>query len=283
MSIPIEGVTALEQIIISKLMLFSYLYHHHKIRCVEGMFGEAMRRLVEVVRANPKKKGAFPLVHSTSFLKLSDRSFSPATWPPEIKVDKVAGEILTMLARRQLYKRALVISRLFIEDIDTDEPVKLGFERLLRCAKNAVARDNLREQVFEKAKAKMASKPYKEKMKEVYKNFKLYHVLVDIPVSPTVEEVVGVEVPISHDRTGAEPHHVPLSEMFPIEKWVDAYNAIKWRGHIFALEEAIPFVNVAALEILGASPYVLRFTPQATRLCKIPDAISPDFPLIPMS
>ena len=48
LSIPIEGVTALEQIIISKLMLFSYLYHHHKIRCVEGMCHEALRRWVEL-------------------------------------------------------------------------------------------------------------------------------------------------------------------------------------------------------------------------------------------
>ena len=44
LSVPIQGVTALEQIIISKLMLYSYLYHHHKIRCVEGMYHEVLKR-----------------------------------------------------------------------------------------------------------------------------------------------------------------------------------------------------------------------------------------------
>lgn len=282
LSIPMEGVTALEQIIISKLMLFSYLYHHHKIRCVEGMFAEAIGRLVELFRTNPEKKAPYSLGHPASFLNLSDRSFSPHIWPPEIRIDKTAGDVLTMLARRQLYKRALVISRLFIKDVETDEAVQSGFEKLLRCAGDKEARERLRQQVFERARRKMASKPYKDQMRELHRRFKPHHVLVDIPVSPTVEEVVGVMIPLSHDRGTSKPQYVPLSDMFPIEKWVDAYNAIKWRGHIFALEEAVRFVNVAALEILGARPYLLRFTHQATRLCKTPEPISPELTL-PMS
>ena len=58
-----------------------------------------------------------------------------------------------------------------------------------------------------------------------------------------------------------------------MEKWVDAYNAIKWRGHVFAIEEAVPFVNKAALQILSSPPYHLRFTSQATDLCKIRDGL----------
>ena len=280
LSVPIEGVTALEQIIISKLMLFSYLYHHHKIRCVEGMFHEALKRLIEVSSTNPKGK-RFPLLdHPTSFLQLSDRSFFPRVWPPGIKGDKVAGEILGMLTRRELYKRALVISRLFISDIDTNEAVKSGFEKLLRCGKDPVVRESLREEIFEKAKKKMSSKSHKEQTRELCKKFKPRHVLVDIPVSPTIEEVVGVMVPLTRDLSESTPQHVPLSEIFPIEKWVDAYNAIKWRGHIFALEEAVPFVNAAALEILAVEPYLLKFTHQTTDLCKVTNSISPEFTLI---
>jgi len=277
LSVPIEGVTALEQIIISRLMLFSYLYHHHKIRCVEGMFHEALKRLVEVSRANPKReKGAYFLDHPTSFLQLSDRSLFPGAWPPEVEGDKVAGKILRMLTRRELYKRALVISRLFINDIDTNEAVKSGFEKLLRCGEDTAARDNLRQQIFEKAKKKISSKDYKE----LRKNFQLQHVLVDIPRSPTVEEAVGVMVPLSRDLRGSGLQYVSLSDIFPIEKWVDAYNAIKWRGHIFALEEAVPFVNAATLEILAVEPYLLKFTRQATDICKITTPISPDFSLL---
>ena len=283
LSIPIEGVTALEQIIISKLMLFSYLYHHHKIRCVEGMFHEALKRLIEVSSSNRKGK-RFPLLdHPTSFLQFSDKSFFPRAWPPEIEGDKVAGEILRMLTRRELYKRALVISRLFIDNIYTDEPVRLGFDKLLSCAKDLALRDKLRQQIFEKAKKKMSSRPYKDQTHELRKKFQPRHILVDIPVSPTVEEVVGVMVPLARDLSGSNPQYVPLSEIFPIEKWVDAYNAIKWRGHIFALEEAVPFVNAAALEILAVEPYLLKFTRQATDLCKITTPIFPNLTLLQIS
>jgi hypothetical protein len=247
------------------------------------MFHEALKRMIEISITNHKGK-RFPLLdHPTSFLKLSDRSFFPRDWPPEIEGDKVSGEILRMLAGRELYKRALVISRLFINNIYTNEAVRLGFDRLLSCAKDLATRDELRKQIFEKAKRKMSSRSHKDQTRELRKKFKPRHVVVDIPVSPMVEEVVGVMVPLTRDLGGSTPQYVPLSEIFPIEKWVDAYNAIKWRGHIFALEEAVPFVNVAALEILGVEPYLLKFTRQATDLCKITQPISPEFPLIPGS
>jgi HD superfamily phosphohydrolase len=280
LSIPIEGVTALEQIIVSKLMLFSYLYHHHKIRCAEAMFQEALKRLVEASSTNSKGK-RFPLLdHPTSFLQLSDRSFFARAWPPEIEGDKAAGGILRMLARRELYMRALVVSRLFINDIDTNQAVKSGFETLLWRGRDLAARHKLRQEIFEKAKEKMSSGPHKERTRELRKRFEPRHIIIDMPPSPRVEEVVAVMVPLTRDLSGSSQEYVPLSEIFPIEKWVDAYDAIKWRGHIFALEEAVPFVNAATLEILAVEPYLLKFTRQATDLCKITTPISPDLRLL---
>ena len=87
-------------------------------------------------------------------------------------------------------------------------------------------------------------------------------------------------IPVSPSPSSGHAQHVPLRDIFPIAKWVDSYNAIKWRGHVFALEEAVPFVNAAALEILSAPPYHLRFTSEATELCKIPHPILPEYPLV---
>ncbi len=115
----------------------------------------------------------------------------------------------------------------------------------------------------------MKSKRYNEETKEWRKGFILQYILVDVPRSPTVEETEAVMVPISSQGHGHDPKYVPLSDIFPIEKWVDAYNAIKWRGHVFTIEEAVPFVNEAALKVLGAPPYNLAFSAQATELCKI--------------
>lgn len=100
LSVPIQGVTALEQIIISKLMLFSYLYHHHKIRCVEGMCHEVLRRRIEISKQIDKKgkKQTLPAMgRPTDFLSLSDRSVLLDSWPPEIEGDKIAGTLISML------------------------------------------------------------------------------------------------------------------------------------------------------------------------------------------
>ena len=277
LSIPIEGVTALEQIIISKLMLFSYLYHHHKIRCVEGMCHEALRRWIELSKEKSKAKKVPALGHPASFLNLSDRSLLTNAWPPEVEGDKIAGEILNMLTRRELYKRALVISRLLILDIHTDEKVNLGFGKLLLCGTNRADRDALRHKIFDKALEMMLSKRCKERTKELRRRFKIHHVLLDIPRGPTVEETRAVMIPLSSDVGGSDTQWVPLSEVFPIEKWVDAYNAIKWRGHIFALEEAVGFVNEAAHAVLSKPPYHLKFENQATELCKIPSRLSASY------
>lgn len=278
LSVPIQGVTALEQIIISKLMLFSYLYHHHKIRCVEGMYHEVLKRRIEISKQKDQegKKQTFPsMVHPTDFLILSDRSVLPHAWPPEVEGDKIAGALISMLMRRELYKRALVISRLFIPDIDINADAKSGFERLLSCGTDSVGRDTLRKQIYDRAITQMESKRYKEKTKEFRRQFMLQHILLDIPRSPTVEETEAVMVPISSEKHVHDPKYVPLSDIFPIEKWVDAYNAIKWRGHVFAIEEAVPFVNQVAIDILAEPPFNLTFSAQATELCKIGRPILP--------
>jgi HD superfamily phosphohydrolase len=273
LSISMEGVTALEQIIISKLMLFSYVYHHHKIRCVEAMCHEALRRLVEIGQQNAETKVSPWLGHASAFLSTSDRTLLPLQWPLEIKTGgaKIPGEILTMLAKRELYKRALIISRLFVEDIDEKEKTRVGFKELLSCSEDIATRDSLREKIYKTAHDIMNSKTYKTRTESFRKAFKIYHVILDIPKAPTVEETVGVMVLVTCGPHYGEDHYVPLIDIFPIEKWVDAYNAIKWRGHIYSLEEAVPYVNLAAKQVLAEAPYHLQFTPPATTLCKVPN------------
>jgi len=273
-----EGVTALEQIIISKLMLFSYVYHHHKIRCVEAMCHEALRRLTEIDQQKAEEKVSPWLGHPAGFLRASDRTLLPLQWPLEIKRPgaKIPGQILTMLAKRELYKRALIISRLFVQGIDKKEEANRGFEELLKCSDDVAARDSLRQKIFERTQQIMKRKPYKTQTKSLQKALGIQHVILDVPKAPPVEETLGVMVPVTHTKYGGKDTYVPLIDIFPIEKWVDAYNAIKWRGHIFCLEEAVPYVNLAAREVLAEKPYPLQFTAHATTLCKVSPILGQD-------
>ncbi len=275
LSIPIQGVTALEQIIISKLMLFSYLYHHHKIRCAEGMYHELLTRFINASPDGMRgKKGLPSIEHPTDFLQLSDRSILPNWWPqPPVPrgSDKTCYELMHMLVHRRLYKRALVISRLFIEGIDQSQPAKNGFSRLLACSKNTDDRDELRRRIYDRTVELMKQKSNQDATRALRKKFQPLHVLVDLPKSPTVEETKSVMVPVGR-AAASQTEFAPLQDIFPIEQWVDAYNAIKWRGHVFALDEAVPYVNQAAKDVLGEDPYGLTFSSEATRLCKVEDA-----------
>jgi len=276
LSIPIEGVTALEQIVISKLMLFSYLYHHHKIRCVEGMYHEALKRIVELSRVSAKPFGKLPpLDHPAAFFALSDRSLLPITWPTQIEGDKVVAEMIDMLAKRELYKRALIISRLFIADFDNSKEANVGLEELIRRSDNPAELDALRDLIVSTALKIMSSKKHSQSTAQLRRRFTRRHVLIDLPKSPTVEETESVMIPVSSEsRAATSKEWKPLVDVFPIGRWVDAYNAIKWRGHIFTLEEAVPFVNAAALEVLSEPPFHLHFTRHATELCKITNPIA---------
>jgi HD superfamily phosphohydrolase len=273
LSIPIEGVTALEQIILSKLMLFSYLYHHQKIRCVEGMYHEALKRLVEISKQSPRAGKLPALDHPVSFLHLSDRSLAPNAWPIEIQGDKALVELQEMLMRRELYKRALIISRLFVLNLDTDPQVKSGLLSLIARGENAAERDVLRQKLVEEALKMMNLRQYKDKTRELRRSFGIQHVLVDIPKSPTVEETEAVMILVSSETQGPQAQYVPLIDLFPMDKWVEAYDAIKWRAHVFTVQEAVPYVNAAALKVLSGPPYHLRFKNQATELCKIDNPI----------
>jgi hypothetical protein len=178
---------------------------------------------------------------------------------------------MQMLRHRRLYKRALVISRLFVEDIDQSPAVKNGFSRLLACSENTNDREQLRSRIYQRTVELMKQKANSDTVKALSKKLRPLHVLVDLPKSPTVEETKSVMIPVGRPAT-PQTDFSPLQDVFPIEQWVDAYNAIKWRGHVFALSEAVPFVSQAAKEVLGKEPYCLTFSSQATLLCKVQDA-----------
>jgi len=182
------------------------------------MYHELLKRCVELSKEKGRTRGLPDLSHPTDFLRVSDRSFLPDAWPPEAESDKIAGDIVSMLTRRDLYKRALIISRLFLPDIDRDEEAKSGFERLLACGTNRSDRDALRDKIVERAKELMSFKAHKEATKELRRRFSALSVLIDIPRSPTVEETHAVMIPVSSERRAADERVVPLSEVFPIEK-----------------------------------------------------------------
>jgi len=101
----INGITALEQIIFSKMVLFSSLYQHHKVRACDCM----MKAIFEHCRVNNRKIGGYALNKSTDFLWLTDdRLYAEAD---RLKKTDPLHSLIHDLKYRRLLKRALTISK----------------------------------------------------------------------------------------------------------------------------------------------------------------------------
>lgn len=68
--LPRNAVNTVEQIVICKFMLFSYIYHHRKVRAAEGMLGALLRGVVADWRASGKNDEEI----LEEFLQLDDSS-----------------------------------------------------------------------------------------------------------------------------------------------------------------------------------------------------------------
>ena len=75
-----RAMNVIEQIVICKMMLFSYIYHHPKVRASEGLLERLLSRSIRHWR----QKGETDEQILTRFLDMTDLS-SCLTWSPKIK------------------------------------------------------------------------------------------------------------------------------------------------------------------------------------------------------
>lgn len=123
LGVPLSGVNSLEQMIISKMTLYSSIYHHQKVRCAERMF-----ELLCDYTSNGKTKGEqLKLKHPINFLEYTDSDFLSSS---SVCFPKKAIKLHRCLNQRLIMKRALIISQLFVENFGLPE-VSAGFARLL--------------------------------------------------------------------------------------------------------------------------------------------------------
>jgi uncharacterized protein len=235
-----SGAITLEQILFCKMMLYTTIYHHPKVRACDCM----MKCIIEYCQHNDIKIAGRRLDKLISYLHLTDEKvFSEADKTKEKNLHKL---IHNMLYRR-LFKRALVIS---LNTIDNREENGL---KLLELANPSVGNYNrLRE---------LAHIIWEEAGKPCLPE----EVWIDLPKLPHNKEVYATYIHMSDDS------FIPLNKNFPIDEWVKQYGENKWRGHVFC-----PPDDQVREKIYGASKKVLeeqlgvKFNAFAYKLSKIP-------------
>lgn len=221
------SVAPLEQILFSKISLFSVVYQHPKVRAAEKM----LQAVIEGVKNSGGKSFGISgreldLNCATDFLWLTDEGFFSEALRRK-KDDSLHKSIHNIRYRRFLV-RALTISN------DTkDDDCNEGYVQLRKLnqhgAETYKAKRQLAEDIIAAAHLKGTIDPL--------------DIWVDLPSDPSFGEA---------DRTfvrTASNNLRKVSDLFPIHYWSELYQKYKWRGHVFCPIEYQQQIHEAALQV----------------------------------
>lgn len=242
------SVAPLEQILFSKISLFSVVYQHPKVRAAEKMFQAVIEGIRESGADFFNISGRrLNLNCATDFLWLTDEGFF-AEALRRGKDDPLHKRIHNIRYRR-FPVRALTISNDTIEDGCNEGYVQLRklnqYGLATYSAKRALAREivttaNLGEKIDP------------------------LDVWVDLPSDPSFGEADRTFV-----RTASKELR-KVSDLFPIHYWSELYQKYKWRGHVFCPVEYQQEIYEAALEVFAREKYDVRFKKSAGEASHVP-------------
>jgi uncharacterized protein len=213
------GISAIEQIIFSKMMLYSFVYHHQKVLASDAIIFD----LVDEILAN--SNGSFDIKHPLDLLRFCDHDLLSSLAVNTTERFKKLKERITC---RKMPKRCYVINREFVLDLNHDPDVKKSYQKLLETMRNPHPNINksFRQEIVERINKKIAPKAIT--IDELYFNF---------PGAPVIDG--SLQAPIIDMKGRIQP----IKNYFNIEGWENSYDLKKLRGYFYTDQ---PFVEIAA-------------------------------------
>jgi len=224
--LPKQAMSTIEQIVICKFMLYSYIYHHRKVRAAEGMLARTLRRWVDGLRRN----GADDEKLLRKFLGLTDASLYTTEFKdPEVKryCERICNRILP---REVLGFVPNMFSHL------AGEELKDFTARLLDPKRRDTAVKEFEQAFGEELLTR--NEELGSNWQEALWNAGAW---LDVPSAPKFE---NVNLLVGSSSTRDEP--IRLSSIFPIRYWIQAYEAHRYHIRVFAFSEYLNEASVAA-------------------------------------
>jgi HD superfamily phosphohydrolase len=210
--LPVKGVNVLEQIVISKFMLYSYLYHHPKVRAAE-------QQIAEVISENLSR---LSLSNGLDFLKYHDAHLF------ELSANGKCPEVLAILNRKLLYKSVELNIGKLSEIVKASESniadAQDVITRLVSGKNLAFSEEFIKGfREFVNLQCKSVGKPELSKAQ----------LIVDLPGRLKLDQFQKIFV---KDEDG---DFKQLVDIFPMDAWEESYYHTKWRGYIYTLPNYI--------------------------------------------
>lgn len=238
------GVRAVEQIIFSKMMLFSFVYHHQKILSSDILVSELINELLV-----ESAKGNLRVDHPLDFLRYTDADiFTSIVSGPTQKFNRIREKIF----KRDLPKRCFVLNKEFVNDLDIDGDVKTGWRALTAKLRGLPEEVNMvRNEIVALIKECPGCA-----------DFSIEDLYVTLPKVPQMDE------PATAPVVGADQKLQSMGDFFDFEGWKTTYNLKKLRGYFFV---SLPYTEIACaiIEKYLRDKYKLSFSANAKIEAKI--------------
>jgi HD superfamily phosphohydrolase len=232
--LPKEAMNTIEQIVLCKLMLFSYMYHHQKVRAAEGLLEKMLARAVDLWKARDETEEKI----LKRFLGATDSCLFSA-------LDNSLGDAVVTDYSYRIVNRLLPREVYALSGTDGSHADALLLRNYLIDLQKREKRDTLIRE-FERAigeelrllRPELAERSWEEALLTA-------GVWFDVPKPPTIDEIKELVIG-SAKGAGA----LPLTKLFPVGEWTEAYTHFRYQVRIFAFSEYWDAASSAARQAL---------------------------------
>ena len=195
-----KGIMSIEQLLLAKVMLYSSIYHHQKVRAIDNMIISILRMVIdEKIEINGD------IINShVDLLKLDDYDLLKLS-TDNLQINKLCSQ----LKNRQTFKRCFVIS-----PRTKEEGYEHQFDDIIKLSEYP---SEIRE--LNRELAEIIGDGCTE-----------FDVAFDLPETPKLGETSQEIIKIGDE-------FISLRKVFPEKDWLERYMANKWKGHIFANDD----------------------------------------------
>ena len=237
LTVPVSGISTVEEMVFSKLMLSRYIYQHQKVLAVESMAED----LVDGMRRGGR------LSHPCDFLTLCDNDIyaigsrqrddalrpAAAGWRLSDSTRRTVGDVAERVLLRRLPKKAMVLNLGNIARIGDMGAGEFEVGELVDALRSI---PDLRQKIT--AEAQRCARELGIPVPEIY----------DVHIS-----VPRISMAKNFSRTPVltyDGNFIPMSKVVDLNDWAGSFAGHSYNAYIFSDRDSLPAVSVAALRVL---------------------------------
>ena len=237
LTIPVSGITTIEEMMYNKQMLTRYIYQHQKVMAVDSVVTDIAQGLTENGRLSSPCDFLYMTDDNIYMLMNNSEDFSVPLSRLRLGADtkKTLADAARKVSERDLPKKAFIINSKTITAIDGKPSVSAQETAEFVNRYKPV----LRREIYDEAVRlnSLCGEKY---------SFDMYDIHIAVPKYSLAKDYSGVCV-IDNDNS-----FIPISDVMNLNRMSDIYADYSWNAYVFADTAILPLISLAARNVLMA-------------------------------